>query len=68
MGLLEKLEDFRSVGKSGDVGCQGVVGSVCDGGNGRIRLRDAAVRVEATNSIATARPEGAAQCGYAGEE
>ncbi|PPS16164.1 hypothetical protein GOBAR_AA04413 [Gossypium barbadense] len=47
-----------------DVGRQGVIGSVSDGGNARIRPGVAAVRVEAMNFAATMRPKGAAQGGH----
>ncbi|MBA0809571.1 hypothetical protein Gohar_025215 [Gossypium harknessii] len=45
-----------------------VIGSVRDGENARIGLVVTAIRVEAMDSIATARHERAAQGGHAGEE
>ncbi|KAK5811309.1 hypothetical protein PVK06_026638 [Gossypium arboreum] len=58
---------ITSVGQSKDVGCEGVVGNVRDCENARIRLSVAAVRVEATNSTVSARPERATEGGHAGE-
>ncbi|PPR97955.1 hypothetical protein GOBAR_AA22710 [Gossypium barbadense] len=45
-----------------------VISSVRHSGNARTRLGVAAIRVEATDSIATVIHEGAAQGGYAEEE
>ncbi|MBA0787162.1 hypothetical protein Gotri_026246 [Gossypium trilobum] len=50
------------------LGSRCVVDSVRDGGDARIRLSDATIRVEATNSIATVRHGSIAQAGSAGEE
>lgn len=56
-----------SVGQSVDVRRQDAVGSICDGGNERIRSSVATVCVVATNSAATVKLERAAQGGHVGE-
>ncbi|KAG8491224.1 hypothetical protein CXB51_014389 [Gossypium anomalum] len=62
------LHPLRSVGQLEDVRYEGTVDSVRDGGNTRIRPSGATVKLEATNSIATARLERTAQGGHAWEE
>ncbi|KAH1107861.1 hypothetical protein J1N35_011629 [Gossypium stocksii] len=59
-----------SVGDKPIGGCEArrCVDSVHDGENARIRPGDATVWVEATNSTATMRPEGASQAGHTEEE
>ncbi|MBA0609147.1 hypothetical protein Godav_021258 [Gossypium davidsonii] len=68
---LDKFEGGRIsmnyVGKSVDVGHQCAIGSVRNGGNARIRLGVAIVRMEATNFTTITRPEGATQGGHARE-
>ncbi|KAG8500959.1 hypothetical protein CXB51_002960 [Gossypium anomalum] len=62
------LHPAGSVSKPIYVGCECVIGSVRDGGNARIGLVVVIIRVEAMDSIATARHERVAQGGYAEEE
>ncbi|KAK5825165.1 hypothetical protein PVK06_019970 [Gossypium arboreum] len=59
------LHPLESVGQLEDVGYEGTVDSVRDGGNVGIRPGGATVKLEATNSTSTARLERTAQGGHA---
>ncbi|PPS05051.1 hypothetical protein GOBAR_AA15611 [Gossypium barbadense] len=62
------LHPLESVGQLEDVGYEGTIDSVRDGGNVGIRPGGATVKLEATNSTSTARLERTAQGGHAWEE
>ncbi|MBA0675205.1 hypothetical protein Goari_016760 [Gossypium aridum] len=62
------LHRARSFEQLGDVGLEGTIDSVRDGGNARIRLGSTIVRVYATNSTSVVRHKGTTEGGHAREE
>lgn len=63
-----RMRPARIFGQLEYVGYGGIVDSICDSGNARIRLSDVTVRVDETNLAATVGHKSTAQGGLAGEK